>query len=281
MHAEEPIRSPLTALRRFWWLGILLAMLGTAGGALFGAQRPVHITAETRVVVGAEEIAAYQVPAYAAASVQLAQNYARYVGVQVEAGRLDSILGRIPGLLSVGASPIPDSSVIRIEAVATNANAARRGAAGMATYLLKTVNSAASVTATADRLLGQYRTASRVAGETAASRSEAEAQLNRVVSSNQSASAVSQARDQLAQAVSDDATAQLQASALSSQYQFAVSPQQGAATLRLISQAAATLSDRRSTIQRYGAAGLLAGGVLALVLAIVLDRRRSEFRVHG
>ena len=279
-HLDRQFDSPLVALRRRWWLGAVLAILGAVEGVALAGTRPTEITAEVRVVVGSEELSAYQVPGYAAASVQLADNYSRYIGVQVEAGRLKSILPDVSGVHEVSASPIPDSAVIRLEATAESAATARRAADDVGTFLVKTVNDAASSDATSTQVLNQFSTASRRASQTAAAKLVASSQLERLVTTGAPPPVVAAARRTYAQAAGADATAQLKATTLASKYTQAAGPLSGSSTLRIITPAVVTNDDRRSMQQQYGFAGVLVGLFTAMLLSMGLDRSRRILRAR-
>ncbi len=150
--------SPLAALARRWYVGVPLAVLGLLAGIQYAAAGGVTYTAEARLVVGSDELAAYEVPGYAAASEQLAANYSRYLGVREAQGQLRFTLQGFEGITAVRASPIPDSSVIRVEVAGQSQRAALGAADAVADYLRDLVNRGAS---DRDALLQTYAGAQR------------------------------------------------------------------------------------------------------------------------
>src|SRR3954454_4215176 len=127
-HAVPP-SNPLRSMLRLWPVTVVAVALGLAGGLAYDLTLPTSYTAEVRLAVGGQTVAAQAVPGFALASQQLAADFARYVGPQQDSAVLKQALGpRTAEVVSVAASPIPQSNVIRVEVVAHDSQTAVDGA---------------------------------------------------------------------------------------------------------------------------------------------------------
>lgn len=262
--------SPLAALARRWYVGVPLAVLGLLAGIQYAAAGGVTYTAEARLVVGSDELAAYEVPGYAAASEQLAANYSRYLGVREAQGQLRFTLQGFEGITAVRASPIPDSSVIRVEVAGQSQRAALGAADAVADYLRDLVNRGAS---DRDALLQTYAELSATVGRARAEQQASSAQLGRAVSTGQDA-AVPALQRRLAAAETSLASATLRQQAVANQFFSTTST--GSNELRDLGPAVVSGDDRSTRAQRYGVLGLGLGLGLGLLAAVTLERRRRR-----
>jgi capsular polysaccharide biosynthesis protein len=265
--------SALATLRRHRLATAVVVLLAVAAGIVAGLVRPAVYTAEARVAVAGNTLSAQAVPGFALASQELAADYARYVNDAQEQSDLASRLGvRADTVEEVSASPIPDSSVVRIEVTALDAGTATRAAATVADALLRQVNDSASATDEAAATLAQY---TDMADQVAAAQQAADAA--EAAAANPAAGAdLQQLRQAAAEAKSQLAILQVQQEALGQKYRSQVSSTTDeAAGLTLVQEAAVAGDDRLAHVQQFGLAGLVVGALLALLLARVLERRRS------
>ena len=148
---------PLTALRRFWFIGLLLALVGLAAGYQVGTKRPVTYTAQASLAVGGQQLSSFQIPGFALAVQEIAANYARYVGLPQSQATFRKVLGPDASQVeSVSGSPISNSNIILVEVVATDRQVAIDGSNAVAAELTKEAN-APNTTNTAGVYLSQYQ----------------------------------------------------------------------------------------------------------------------------
>src|SRR5918911_4044178 len=122
------------AMRRRWPLTLVLVVLGALGGAVAARSQPTTYTAEERLAVGSGGLSAQAVPGFALASQELASNYARFVTAGPVRSALPAQTAR--RVLTVTASPVPESNVVRVEATATDPAAATVAAAKAGEWLV-------------------------------------------------------------------------------------------------------------------------------------------------
>lgn len=268
---REPV-TPLTALRRHWGVGLVLALGGTLVGAGVGAVLPASYTAESRIAVGSNDLVALSIPGYAYAAGELAASTARYVDNSQALGALEPVLGEdADEITDVTASPIPQSNIIRVEVTASSEDVATRGTAVLSDYLIEQssrVNSASDV----DELLAQYSELSQEVAEVSAARDRA------VAAVEQTAPTVTPSAAQEAAVVDLEARlAVLEArqGALQAQYESAVTSDDLSYQLVTVAEAAPSFDNSTSQVQRYGLLGLVAGLLAGLLAAVLLERRRA------
>lgn len=265
--------TPLNALARRWWLALLLVVVGGGAGAVFGGLQAPTYTGEARVAVGSESLDARIVAGYSLAATQLASDIARYVNDAQAQAALAPVLGDAARDVStVAASPIADSSVVRIEVQATTRKAAVDGAQAVAQQLADQVN--ATTTESADTLLQQYTQLSTQVATAQQTASDAQGALASAIAGEQAQPVVDAARTAVEQANSALAVLEVQQQALSQRYRSAVTNTPAAAGLRVVQTGQLAGDDRGSHVQKFGLAGAVLGLLVALLVAVVLDRRR-------
>ena len=281
--------SPLRSAARHWIVTVLLAAIGLGAGVAYGYTRTDITNAESRVGVGNGGLAAYQIAGFGPASVQLASNYSRYVGLAQFLPVLRQGLGAgADHLISVRASPVPDSNVIRIEVSADQAGVARPAADIVASNLIDQVKAAAG-TDTAASVLAQYTKLARQVAQQQAIQARAEtayAKARNAPGASPTGDAATDPVDPAAVAAADAAaaavvTAQtnaaaltLQRDALKTRYNNLQTAPTSQSLLRRVQSGVVTGTTRRSAVERYGLAGLVAGLIVALALNTARDRRR-------
>ncbi len=126
--------GPLAAWRHHWIVGVVAALLGAALGVGAAFAVPVTYTAEARVAVGSGDLTSGAIAGFPVAASQLASNYARYVNDRGVAAT------DLPENVTLSASQIPESNVIRIEVESSDPEAARSSANKAAELLVEAVN---------------------------------------------------------------------------------------------------------------------------------------------
>src|SRR5450755_780431 len=156
--APEEAR-PLRAAVRYWPMALALASIGLVAGVGAGATKPPVYTAETRLAIGAQGLSSYAIPGFALAAQELAADYARYVSLAQDASALKLALGtRASEIVGLSASPVPNSSVISIEAQSADSALAMKASNAVGAALIAATNVSTSDQSAA-ALLKQYDTA--------------------------------------------------------------------------------------------------------------------------
>ena len=262
---------PLESWRRHWIVGTVIALIATGLGAAAAFALPVTYTAEARVAVGSGDLTSSAIAGFPLAASQLASNYARYVNDRGVAST------DVPDGVDLAASQIPESNVIRIEATSADPEAARSAANGAADQLISVVNDNGTVPK--DEVFDQFTKAA--ADKAAADTALAAAQHtldNLLAKPDASKAKLKAARADVTDAAAKAAKAGLQSQALQQRYTSLVANPSTSATLKLIRTADEISSNRTSLLARLGLLGLVVGGAVGLVVAVLLDRRRVPAR---
>ena len=263
--------GPLAAWRHHWILGVTSALLGAALGVGAAFVIPVTYTAEARVAVGSGDLTSGAIAGFPIAASQLASNYARYVndrGVAATDLRED---------VTLSASQIPESNVIRIEVESADPEAARSSANRAAEMLVEAVNGTGKTSS--PEVAAEFEKAAKdeAAAQTALDAAKHDLD-DELAEDKPSASLVKRLRSDVTDAAAKAASAGLTANALRQRYTNLVVSASTAANLLLIRTAEDLESNRTSLVARLGLAGLVAGAAVGLILAVVLERRRSSSR---
>lgn len=272
--------TPLTALASRWWLAVVLAVVGGAAGAGFASLQPTTYTGESRVTVGSESLDARVVAGYSIAANQLASDISRYVNDQQAQSSLEPLLGDAAAdVSSVAASPIASSSVIRIEVQASSADAAADGAQAIAQQLTDQVNAVSGETA--ETLLQQYTDLSNQVAAAQQASDDAKGNLASLTGAGAAQPELDAARGAVTQTGAALSVLEVQQQALGSRYRNAVTSTPAAAGLRIVKDGALSTDDSSSRMQQYGLAGVVGGVLIALLVAVLLDRRRTSRAVQA
>lgn len=276
--------TPLTALHRHMFLAIVIVLLCTSAAVAYAASRQRTYTAETRLAVAGSGLNGDNIGAFPLASQEIAADYARYVTNAEEQSQLEEQLGVDEGTISeVKASPIPESNVVRIEVSALRRGAAVKAARQIGEALIAQVNDTTARDKAVADALALYTT---LAQQTAAAQTAADAAKLALDNAN------GRANSGFPRAGDDFAALQANAAATSSALAILVVQRDAAgqkyedlytetgmtATLKVVRESAVTGDDRMAGLQRYGLVGVAAGGLLALCLATLLERRRVRRR---
>jgi uncharacterized protein involved in exopolysaccharide biosynthesis len=267
--------APLAALRRRWPLAVLAVLLGTGAGVAYAASQATVHTAQARLAVGGTDISAYTIPGFAYTSKEVASNYARFITPEVAVGGLSPEMA--DRVVTVGASPIPESNLIIVEIGATDAGTATLVADQATDTLVAEVEKATS-RVSPRKTLSAYTSASTAAAEAQTEYDSINQRLTALRAKRSGAAAAisateSQLRRDLSAAAARLSTLQVRQEALKIQYQSELQSTMPQNRLVKVRPAIVTRNDAASRRQRYGMAGAGGGFLLALVLATHRERR--------
>jgi hypothetical protein len=267
--AEEPPRrgrphvaGPLEAFLRHPIIAILPILLLTGGAVYLGVERDPEYTAKARVNVGRTDVPAYTLQNVVIGNQAIAASYSRVVGtepVTTRAGRISGVgAGEAQDRLS--ASPVPQSTLIQVEATGMNERdavaLANAGAESLIRYVQKTERQGGS-----RELLNRYRVAQRRVS-----------QLERRV---QTLSTGKKNRNKLQDAQVDLDAARLTAQNAANTYRLNEGASPASASLTLIAPAADADSDYREKLEQLILLGVVGGLVIGLGLALLRANRRA------
>lgn len=260
------------ALRRRWWLPVLLAIVLGAAGAYLGHRRKPTFTATTKLTVGTVDYKTQSVPGFVEAAQTLASSYAltvRSAQVLVPLARTEHT-SEAAIAQAVSATAVPNSTVFSISAKQPSSAEAVRLVNAAARQAKRTIGALNTTPRDEARAMAQYRRYTLQAAT-------AQQKLATLKHDQAIGDTVSDA--QLASAQTAIDAAQARASAYSLQYQSIISgnqPQSESRLLTIIQPAVGAASDKRSYLERYIAFGIAAGLVLGILLALIIPRRRRR-----
>jgi hypothetical protein len=274
---QDATSSPLRAFARWWPLSVIIVAGCLAIGVDAGHKAAPTYTAETRLAVGGQNLAAQAVPGFALASQQLASDYARYVSLPQDEPALRTALGtRYNEITGLSASPVPTSNIISVEATSADPSVAVAAASAAGGVLQKAVNSV-SVATTTTSLLQKYADLSSqvaAASQALATAQRALAGLPKTASSAQDVYAT----QLVINASSKLSILQLQQVTIGDQYSQQSVSTTPASNIVFIQPSVVISDTKKSNEERYGLAGFAVGVILALMLATMLDRVRTRRR---
>jgi uncharacterized protein involved in exopolysaccharide biosynthesis len=248
------------ALRRFWFIPLLLAILFGAAGYVYAHSKPVRYTASAELAVGTTNVnTPSALGGFASSRPTLAAAYSRAVYADQVVGTVSSKLSRSRGDVRghINATVIPTTPVVRIDAT---------GSSG---------NDAVSLANTAADGLSAY------AGALNGSDSNAKTLLKRY---QQATEDVARAQSAVGNATSDSpseraakaklASAKLEQQTLGASYRSNQQGQGASNPLQVLEKATGATSDHNSKLQLYTVAGAIGGLVIGWALAILAGNRR-------
>ncbi|WP_420176371.1 hypothetical protein [Luteococcus sp. OSA5] len=264
----EAVSRPMQSLRRHWLSALIVMVLGTIAGVGLGATKPVTYTAEARVAVGTGDLSTGAIAGFPLAAKDMASNYARWVNDRgLRNGSTDGV--------TMAASPIPESSIIRIEGTGTDLAAVTAATKKTAEELVSSANGEGTKL-DPKITFDQYTKAAAQWSKAKSDLNAAQSELEELQADDAATSRIEAARKKVTAAMAEE-TQQLQhMNALGAKYQKQMVDTSEAADLVLVRDAEESSNDRTSLMQRYGLLGLVAGGALALLLAVALDRRQRR-----
>jgi hypothetical protein len=249
------LRHPVLALLP------IVALLALGIGAALGT--PAVHTAQAQVLVGRVDVESTAVPGFVAANENLAGLYARIAETSVIAAPVGAALGLSSGqvLSQVAASPIPETSIVRVEASSDNSQDAVVLAAEVAAKLITYVEGNSVRPAGVETSLEDFETAS-------AELLEAQDELAAARTALDGAATPSAAQTQTvvrAQAAVD--TRQLRVDALAAAFRDTERGSGFRNSLQLIGEPDYVGTDTRSQVMLAVAFGVLVGLLLGTALA--------------
>jgi hypothetical protein len=263
------LRHPVVAI-----LPLVVLVVVLVGGAVTTA--PTY-TAESRIVVGRLDVEAQSVPGFTAANNSLAATYARLVGstqhVEEIADQTERTADEVRG--RVGASPIPESPIIRVEASGSSEADTIELADQAAAALITLVDRLNDPSERGLALLDDYREAASALAAATLERDLLAEQVETLQAEGASAARVQAVQEQLTEADATVAEAQLRTETLANLYQESQQARSDSDLLRQLSTGQGTGSDARQTILAAGITAVLVGTLLGIALAWLVANWRA------
>ncbi len=262
--------GPLTAIVRHPYLFTFILLVCAGAGAALALTRPPVYSAESRLAVGSIDVESQALPGYVSATQTLAGSYSRAVDSQRVIGPLAAARRTRPENIAarLAASPVPGSSVIRIEATGTTESTAVRLANDASASLVRYVRALAPSGARSELTLGEYRNAALEEGKAQRRRAE--------LSGRYEAVQTPELRAALREAAANLSTARLRRSALAARYQSDLQRDPGANFVQELTTATSATSDWFPTLELYAFSGGAAGLVLGAAASTALANRRRR-----
>jgi hypothetical protein len=226
-----------------------------------------------------------EVPGLAAAVQGLAADYARLITTTSVVSATEAQLGSssLPGSLS--ASPVPESSIIDVEATAPSKAVALRLANAGAAALTQVVTTDTDDTqAQLNAIMAEYQKADGTAEKATSQAGLLQSELSSLVSAVGKSGATSfqlaeenTLTAQIAKLETQADAARLQASAYMTEYDAAIPPLQVQQEMvQPVGLATYSGSNRKSYLEAGGLGGLVGGLIVGLAAAAWLDNRRGR-----
>jgi len=268
VNGDRPRVALLAALRRHPVASVLPVLLLVALAITLGVSRPPNYTAETRLIVGRIDVGAPGALAgFSNATESLASAYSRAVTaeqvIEVTARRT----GRPPEALQqqISATPIPESPVFGVSAVAESEDAAVALANSAGSSLIDYVRRLNRSNPDARRLLNEFKEASREVVRLSVVENRLRDRIRAGGNPVQ--------QDALQNAASETEAAQLRRQALREGYRASQQGQSSTQLLQVLNPATQAESDRGEVLQLLLAIALVAGIPAGIGLAFLRTNR--------
>jgi capsular polysaccharide biosynthesis protein len=267
-------------------LVVLCTVVGLLAGAGAGYVHPVSYTADSSLIVGRTTgIAEDELAGLAVAIESLASNYARLMTTSKVISATESILHdpTLPG--TVSASPIPESSIIDVQAVSSTKQGALNLANAGAVALVNAVDQLTNEgQAQLQPLLSNYKKTDSTYEKMTVEASVLQGQLNALLATigTGASSATEQAREQaldvqIAGVQTQADIAKFQADTYQNEYTSALPPLTiQEAIVQKVGNATYSGSNFDAYMEAGGLAGTVGGLVIGLAGAAMLDVRRGR-----
>lgn len=232
---------------------------------------PIH-TAEARLAVGSGQMTALNIPGYPTASEAMASNYARWVNHQGVQGQ------DVPeGTLSLAASPIVESNVLRIEATSHDPDVAVRAAGEAADALREAVNQVADFN-DPEALIAEIsdNVAPLIVAREAAQRAQRD--YNEIRDDELPQAEVDEAFESMVAAQQELIALELEQDGRRDRYRSLTASRSTEADLVEVLPAQEMGDDQMSVLQRNGLLAVLLGLLASGGAAWLIDRRRPRAR---
>lgn len=266
MPHSSPQGSPLASLARHWVTAAVIMLLGALAGAGAGWVLPATYRAEERIAVVPASTSAYALQGYPLGASSLAADYARWVNMSAATDN---------GEATVSASPVPDTAVIRVQASAPSAEEALAAASAGSLKLRTAVDEAVSARSPEVALASVREMQPKVA-QAQVVVDEASERYNSAIGARAGAATVNTLQEALVKARIELSELQLQLNARNDLYRSVYASTQGNSKLEVTSAATDLGSNRTALMARYGLLGLGVGYVVAQLLVVARDRKRSR-----
>lgn len=264
--------GPLSRFLRAHWrtIAIVTGLCLVLTLALTLLLRPPVHTAEARLAVGSGQMTALNIPGYPTASEAMASNYARWVNHQGVQGQ------SVPeGTLSLTASPIVESNVLRIEATSHDPDVAVRAAGEAADALREAVNQVADFN-DPEALIQEisHNVAPLIVAREAAQRAEQD--YNEARDDGMPAAELEEAFQAMVTAQQELIALELEQDGRRDRYRSLTASRSTEADLVEVLPAEEMGNDQMSALQRNGLLAVLLGLLGAGGAAWLMERRRGQ-----
>jgi capsular polysaccharide biosynthesis protein len=262
--ALDPRVPPGEAIRRRPMLLIVPAVVLAVLGAVVGVLASNTYTAIAQLVVQPLAPTISQLPAAVQSAEDQATNESRLIHSSGVIAPLAQEFNTTPTSIAnhISATPIPESTVIRLEAEASSAHAAIALANAAAATFSHYLNAELQSTTESGAVFRRYEAAAAVLDQTRNAKLALEAKhvgLNGLV--------------RVSAAI---AAAQLRANALSARYQSTIQALATAPAVKSFDSATTASSNRASLIETYALGGLIVGLLIGAAMALALANRPNR-----
>jgi capsular polysaccharide biosynthesis protein len=270
---HPPRPTVAQALLRNWVLVVLPAIVLAGAGTTIALKHPATYTSEASLNVGKANTNSPAFGGFVTASAGLASVYSRAIDAPGVVGPVSKQLGWSQGLVAsrLSATPIQDSPIIRVIGAAPSAAAAESVANAGARQLTAYVTKSNRSNPDAARLYAQYQSIARQKASSDIALIQDHERLN-----NDPGNQALQA--QVERDTADGNALGLRLNALNGAYVSAEAGQSSTDVLTPLSSATAASDNRSSKLQTLAGAGLLAGLVIGVALAMWRANRVAQRR---
>jgi uncharacterized protein involved in exopolysaccharide biosynthesis len=274
--APQPQSQSLiaSAIGRYKWLVLLLAVLLAGAGVAVGVGRKPIWTATATLQVGANiNPSSPGFSGFVQSETNLATTFSRAILANKVLARIHARTRLSPAQSAqrLTATPVPDAAALEVIATGTTPTAAIR-LANVAAKALVAYESPSNFPTSAARVYKAYRAQSTVVAQ---DRGRLQAIQNRAAV--QGGTTANPSNPALIHAQADLEAAQARASALSAAYTQAVeSDTSSGAVLTPLADAVTASSDRKHNLELFGFIGLAVGFLIGASIAILREQRRAR-----
>ena len=269
---DPPRPTVAQAVRRHWVVTALAPLLLVGLAVAIGFERPETYTAQARLNAGPVGASPQSYSGAAEANQALAGTYSRLVDAQ---GVLDPLAARLrvsPGEVAsrIGASPIPDSSLILIDAEGPSERGAVELANETGDSLIRYVTTLTRRNEDSARLLEEFTRTTRSLQQVVSKRTRLRARTEgQPLLSNET---------ELGRIEAQIEALELKLKTLSSLYQTSRQGQASSRAIEVLSPAVHAESDRIAVLQGLVFIALVAGAASGVALAVLRSRRSARPR---
>jgi capsular polysaccharide biosynthesis protein len=262
-----PLVGPMLAVLRHPWITLLPVVLLVGGAAAIGLLRMPTYSAEARLNVGRVDVPPYTLQGVIIGNQSLAVSYSRAINAPDVLNAATSAVGisRDTADLRLSATPVPQSTVIRVDATgaskASSIALANAASIGLRNYVIRLNKDAQS-----SAMLRDFQAAQR----------DAVAAQQRLARAQRGGNTALIQRRQL-----DLQTAQLKASTLEGKYKYQSGTTPPANLVQVLAPATTATSDFESRLEELLLIGLVAGVVFGLALALLRANAESLLRLRA